>query len=253
MLIALTRAVSPSLGDCELTHLARCRIDVARARAQHTRYEKCLVRLGCRLRRLPEAPNLPDAVFVEDTCIVLDEVAVITRPGVTSRRPETSSVAAALAEYRELRLIEEPGTLDGGDVLVHGRTVYVGLSTRTNQEAIRQLDGLLAPLGYRVTTLEVRGCLHLKSAVTLVAPGVVLINPAWVDAAAFTDLAVIEVDPTEPFAGNALAVGGVVLYPDGFPRTRERLERSGLDVLPVDVSELGKAEGGVTCCCVLVA
>jgi len=251
MLIALTRDVSPAIGDCELTHIPRSRIDVPQARQQHRTYEECLVRLGCQLLPLPAEPSLADAVFIEDTCVVLDEVAVITCPGASSRRPETAAVACVLKEYRPLHAIEPPGTIDGGDVLVHGKTIYVGFSARTNPEAVDQLRQLLHPLGYTINPVKVRDCLHLKSAATLVAENTFLVNRSWVDVAVFGDFHFIDVDPSEPFGANALAVSGVVLYPEAFPRTRQRLQQAGIEVLPVDLSELSKAEGGVTCCSVI--
>ena len=246
--IALTREVSASLARCELTYRSREPIDVLRARTQHRAYEDLLRSLGCEVRRLPEEPDLPDAVFVEDTAVVVDELAVITRPGAESRRGEVRSVADALAAWRPLRAIEAPGTLDGGDVLVIERSVFVGLSTRTDEEGVRQLAQALAPHGYSVRPLTVRSCLHLKSAATRVAPGTVLLNPEWVDERAFGAFGRIEVDPAEPWAANALAVGGSVVYDAAFPRTRDRLVRGGLDVREVDASELARAEGGVTCC-----
>jgi len=247
MRIALTRDVSPGLARCELTHLAREPIDLERARAQHRAYEEALRGIGCDVRRLPGEPEMPDAVFVEDTAVVLDELAVITRPGAASRRGEVASVAAALAAHRPLKTIAPPATLDGGDVLVIGRRIFVGLSTRTSAEGARQLADAAAAHGYTVETLTVRSCLHLKTAVTRVAASTVLLNPAWIDPAAFAAYDRIEVHPDEPWGGNALAIGGAVVYPTAFPRTRERLEASALDVRAVDQSELAKAEGGVTC------
>jgi dimethylargininase len=250
--LALTRAVPPSIGRCELTHIARMPIDVARAVAQHGVYEDALARLGCTVVRLPAGPELPDSVFVEDTAVVLDELAVIARPGAESRREETISVAAALRSYRPLACIHAPGTLDGGDVLRLGRRVYVGLSGRTNAEGVRQLGELLAAYGYDVAGVQVRGCLHLKSAVTAIADNLLLINPRWVDAATFAAPERIDVHPDEPFAANALRVGGVVVAAASAPRTRERLEAAGLTVESVDVSELAKAEAGVTCCSLIL-
>jgi dimethylargininase len=250
-LVALTRAVSPSIAACELTHLPRTAIDVAGAVRQHRRYEECLAGLGCEVRRLPAAPELPDAVFVEDTCVVLDELAVIARPGAESRRPETRAVADALAPVREVRFIQPPGTLDGGDVLRLGRRLYVGRTARTNPAGIDLLRSLVAAHGYEVTAVPVAGCLHLKSAVTAVAEGTVLVNPAWVDPGQFGQPRVIEVDPAEPRAANALLVRGMVIFPSAFPRTRERLERHGIQVEAIDISELAKAEAGVTCCSVI--
>ncbi|HOC16649.1 MAG TPA: hypothetical protein PKK95_00185 [Vicinamibacterales bacterium] len=246
-LLAVTRDLSPSFEQCQLTHLARQPIDLARARTQHEAYERCLASLGCRVERLPAGDDLPDSVFVEDCAIVLDEIAVLTRPGAASRRPEVPAVEAALRPYRPSVRIAAPATIDGGDVLRVGRTLYVGLSTRTTELAVEQLEGLVGPFGYQVVAAKVHGCLHLKSAATEVAPNLLLVNPAWVGdwARAFDR---IEVDPAEPFAANALRVGDALVYPCAFPRTRARLEARGLDVRPVDVSELAKAEGAVTCC-----
>lgn len=250
-LVALTRPVSSSLARCELTHLPRAPIDLGRARAQHAAYEECLRSLGCEVRPLPAADELADAVFVEDTAVVLDELAVLARPGAVSRRSEVEAVAGALAAWRPLRPIEAPGTLDGGDVLVIGRRVFVGLSTRTNQEAAAQLERALAVHGYLVRAVAVSSCLHLKSAVTAVADGTVLLNPAWVDVALFRDLERIAVDGDEPGAANVLAVGGTVVCAAAFPRTAERLARAGLAVRALDMSELAKAEGALTCCSLL--
>jgi dimethylargininase len=246
--IALTREVSARLARCELTHLSRETIDLDRARAQHAAYEDALRSIGCDVRRLRPEPEMPDAVFVEDAAVVLDEIAVVTRPGAASRRGEVPSVAEALTPYRGLVRVEPPATLDGGDVLVVGRSVFVGLSARTNEEGARQLAAAVGPRGYTVRSLSVRSCLHLKTAVTRVGPRAVLLNGDWVDAEAFAAFETIEVHRDEPWAANALEVGGAVVHPAAFPRTGDRLRQRGLDVRAVDVSELAKAEGGVTCC-----
>jgi len=246
--IAITRRVSPEIGRCELSYLEREPIDVGLAERQHAAYERCLAGLGCAVTSLPAEAALPDSVFVEDAAIVLDELAVITRPGAVSRRAETHSVAAALAPWRTLLRLGPPGTLDGGDVLVVGRRIFVGRSRRSNEAGCGQLRDLLAPRGYSVVPVPVRGCLHLKSAVTAVAADRLLLNPAWVDASAFAGLATLEVDPAEPRAANALRIGAAVVFPAAFERTRRRLEAAGIDVVTVDVSELARAEGAVTCC-----
>jgi dimethylargininase len=249
--IAIMRDVSPSLARCELTFLAREAIDLDRAGAQHRALEQALEKLGCVVERLPAEPDLPDSVFVEDTVVVVDEVAVVTRPGAASRRAETASVARALARHRPLVPMEAPGTLDGGDVMRLGRQVFVGRSSRTNEAGIEALRAALGGFGYSVTAVPVAGCLHLKSAITEVAAGTVLLNPEWVDAALFSAATVIEVDPHEPFAANAQRVGDAVVFPTAFPLTGERLRRAGLRVVTVDLSELAKAEGAVTCCSVV--
>lgn len=250
--IALTRKVSSAMARCELTHVQRTAIDVALAREQHRAYEQALRDLGWRVESLPEEPELPDSVFVEDAAVVLDEVAVITRPGAASRRPETASIATVLGDHRDLVRIESPGTLDGGDVLRVGRSVYVGASSRSNSSAIEQLRALLVPFGYRVLPVPVNGCLHLKSAVTQVAPGELLINPRHVQRRHFPGMRFIEVDESEPSAANALMAGADVIYPRSCPRTAETLRRCGIRVRTVDMSETEKAEGAVTCCSLLI-
>ncbi len=252
MLIAYTREVSPSLADCELTHLERAPLDVVAAQSEHEVYESVLVRLGATVRRLPCTPQLPDGVFVEDAAVVLDEVAIITRPGAPSRQPETLSIAAALAAHRPLLHVVAPGTLDGGDVLVAGRKVYIGLSTRTNRDAIAQVAAALARHGYEVVPVEFQGCLHLKSAVTRIADDLMLLNPLWVSPELFRDHRALAVDPAEPHAANALALGGAIIHPRHHVRTRARIEAAGFAVATVPQVELAKAESGVTCCSLLV-
>jgi dimethylargininase len=251
--IALVRDVSPSLERCELSFQQRVAIDLEKAREQHAHYARTLGSLGCRVETLAVLPENPDAVFVEDTAVVLDEVAIITRPGAESRRAEVDSSAAALARYRKLAYIEAPGTLDGGDVLHVGRMLYVGLSARSSKDGIQQLRDHLRPYGYQVEGVELQGCLHLKTAVTQVAEQTMLINPAWVRTSAFKGMDFVEVDMGEPPAANAVRVGEALIYPESFPRTRARLERRGLKVHAVDMSETEKAEGGVTCCSLIFA
>jgi dimethylargininase len=228
MLIAVTRAISPTLPDCELTHRPRDPINVAHAVAEHAMYEEALRSLGATVIRAPAEPALPDAVFVEDAAIVLDEVAVITRPGAPSRRPETESVANVLGKYRPLQRIQQPGTLDGGDVLRVGRTLYVGLSTRTNREAIAELETLLSEWDYEVSPVPLHGCLHLKSAVTQVGEHLLLLNDRMVGPECFGPIDRVTVDPQEPDSANALWIarggGGAVVYPAHYPRTAERRE-----------------------------
>jgi len=251
MRIALTRDVSPAMHLCELSHLARSPIDQDRAVAQHAAYEEYLRELGCQVHRLPAEASMPDAVFIEDTAVVVDEFAVLTRPGAASRRAETAAVAPALAQYRSLASIEAPGTIDGGDVLKIGKTLFVGASPRSNPEGIRQLGQLLAPWDYRVVPVVTRDCLHLKTAATVAAPGIVVLNPDWVDRTTFGSMETIDVDPGEPFAGNVLRIGDAVISAAAFPRTIRRLEQAGVHVRALDMSEFAKAEGGVTCCSVI--
>jgi dimethylargininase len=246
--LAFTRAVSPRLADCELTHLDRSPIDVARAEAQHQTYEAALRLLGCEVRRVDPAPEHPDSVFIEDTAIVFDEIAVLTLPGALSRRAETEAVERALAPWRKLARIEAPGTLDGGDVISLGKRVFVGRTSRTNDAGIARLGTLLAPFGYTVHAVAVTGCLHLKTAATAIDDATVLLNPSWIDSKAFSGASVVEVDPSEPMGANVVRVGARLLYGAEYPRTLERLRARGYDVTTVVASELAKAEGAVTCC-----
>ncbi len=251
-MLAITREISPAIARCELTFLPRAPIDLARARAQHLEYERALADAGCTVERLSTASDLPDSVFVEDIAVAVDECAVIMRPGAEPRRAETQVVAEALGRHRRLAFIHPPATIDGGDVLVVGRRVFVGRSRRTDDAGIEQLRAVLAPSGYEVIGMAVRGCLHLKSAVTAVSADTLLVNRAWIPADRFADFTLLDVDPAEPHAANALLVRDVVIYPAAFPHTRARLEAHGFEVRPVEMDELAKAEGAVTCCSLIL-
>ena len=251
MRIALTREISPLLAQCELTHLDRQPIDLDLARAQHGAYEACLAEAGYHVERLPAGVDMPDSVFIEDTAVVFPELAIITRPGAASRRHETTAVAAALAASRRLVHLEPPATMDGGDVLVVRRSVFVGRSGRTNDEAVAQMSAALREHGYQVTTVDVRGCLHLKSAVTALAEDVLLVNPAWLPGDAFAAFERVRVHSDEPWGANALLVGDHVIYPTSFPRTLDAIARRRIRVRTVEATEVAKAEGAVTCCSLL--
>lgn len=240
MRIAITRPVSPSIGRCELSYIPRQPIDFDRASAQHDEYERRLAGHGLQIERLAAAPDMPDAVFVEDTAIVLDDFAIITRPGAPSRSCETASVAEALEKFRPLRYIEPPATLDGGDVLVMDGRWYVGISQRTNEAAVRQLGAI---------AIRFQNCLHLKSGVTQIGERTLLLNPDWVDPRQFPGFEIVSV--AEPFAANALWLGDTLLCSASYPRTRRLLEARGFHVETLDLSELEKAEAGVTCCSLL--
>ena len=250
--IAITRAVSPALAGCELTHLARVPIDVDVARAQHRVYEQALIDAGYRIEHLEADETMPDSVFVEDMAVVFDELAILTRPGAESRRREMPAIAAALAAHRPLFEIQSPGTVDGGDVLVAGRTVFIGISKRTDTAAAGQMRRILSPFGYTVIETAVRDCLHLKSAVTAIDDGRLLVNPRWIDAAAFDKFTLVEVAADEPSAANVLQLADRIVAARAFPRTAERIAALGLRVECVEAGELAKAEGAVTCCSLLV-
>lgn len=251
-LVALVRDVSPRLADCVLTHLARVAIDVDRARSQHRDYCRLLAALGARVETLAPLPEDPDGVFVEDTAVVVDELAVLCRPGVASRQQETATMAAALARYRVVRTLPPDACLEGGDVMQLGRTLYVGRSGRTNAAGIEALQAHVAAAGYQVEGVDLDGCLHLKTACTFVPPGIVVANPSWVDPRVFHGISVLAVPDDEPFGANTLTLGGVTVVGAAFPVTAERLRQRGVATRTVDLSELAKAEGALTCSSVLL-
>ena len=247
MLTAITRAVGSAILNCELSFIPRTPIDLAVAVKQHRAYEQVLEKLGAHVVSLPAEDLLPDSMFVEDPAIVLDELAVIFPLGTDSRRPEAASIAQALSPYRKLQHVTLPGTLEGGDILRLGRKLFVGVSKRSNVEGIRQLSAILAPHKYEVIPVAVTGCLHLKSAVTSLGRDTLLANRAWFDPAPFSGYQWLDVDLSEPHAANALALGDSIIFPASFPRTRSRIEAFGFHVTPLDISELQKAESGLTC------
>jgi dimethylargininase len=247
MLRGITRGVSPCLRDCELSFLPRREIDISKATRQHRAYEQCLIKLGVQIVSLPSEPEFPDAVFVEDPAVVVDEVAVITPMGTEVRRLEAKSLATALSPFRPLKFLSYPAKLEGGDVIRVGRTLYVGSSRRTNHAGIDQLAEILVPYGYQVCPVDVKGCLHLKTGCSYLGRNTLLVNRSWVDTAPMKGFDVIDIPPTEAWAANALVIDGVILLPTDFPQTRMLLEDRGFHVQTIDVSELMKAEAGLTC------
>lgn len=250
---AIVRNPSAALRRCELTYLARAPIDLARAEAQHAAYVAALRTQSIDVVILPPEPDLADAVFVEDTAVVVEECAVVTRPGAESRRAEVDSVAAALEPFRPLVRMRSPGTLDGGDVLRVGRSLFVGRTARTNDEGIRQLREALVPHGYEVQAVTPDGCLHLKSAVTYVGRETVLVNPHWIDVGLFSRWQCVAVAAEEPSGANALLVGDVVHVAASAPMTRRKLDALGFTTALLDTSEFEKAEAALTCLSLIFA
>lgn len=251
-LVAVTRAVSPQMAACQLTHVPRVPIDIDLAAAQHAAYERTLEQLECQIHRLPAGADMPDSVFIEDTAVVLDEIAIIMRPGAASRRAETAAVEEWLKHRMVIARIEPPATMDGGDVMVVGRSIFVGASSRTSQAGLDQFRAIVEYFGYAMTVVEVHGCLHLKSAVSVAGEDTLLVNPQWVAADRFDASNLVTVHPEEPSAANVVRVRDDLVYSAAYPRTLERLVNAGARVTTVDVSELAKAEGAVTCCSLIM-
>ena len=253
--LAITRAPGASLANCELTYLERRPIDLDLALAQHRRYQETLRSLRWGVIALPPDDALPDSCFVEDTALILPEVAIMANPGVESRRGEIDSMAEALARYRRVERVAESATFDGGDILRVYQTIFVGLAekqARTNQAGAAEIRRIAEPFGFEVKEVPFGGCLHLQSAVTQVGPRSVLLNPRWVDEAAFRPLDVVHVARDEPNGANTLRVGEAVLMPTSAPATTAKLKQLKYDVRCVDVSEFEKAEAGVTCLSLLI-
>lgn len=251
-MLAFVRKVSPALARCELTHLERAAIDVSQAQRQHTEYCNALRSLGCQLQWLQSLPEHADGVFVEDTAVVLPMLAVITRPGVASRRGETPSVAEALAPHVRVVRLTDAACLDGGDVLQIGRRFFVGSSGRTNSQGIAELARALSPLDYSVQGVPLAGCLHLKSACSFIPPDILVVNPSWVDPGLFGPHRLVAVDESEPYGANTLTVAGTTLVSTAYPRTHDRLRAVGVVTRAIDVSELHKAEAALTCMSLLL-
>jgi dimethylargininase len=249
--IALVREVSPALAACELSFIDRQSIDGARAGAQHAAYCDALARAGAAVTWIAPAPEHPDGVFVEDAALVLDELAIITRPGADSRRGEVTTVAAALAAHRPLSFIREPATIDGGDVMRAGRDLFVGITARTNRDGFDQLTAIASRFGYRTTAVRVSGCLHLKTAVTSLDDDTLVLHRAYVDAAVFGGRRILEA--REPSGGDVLSVNGTVLVLASAPAMRDVIAAAGYRTEAIDLSEFEKAEAGVTCLSLLVS
>ncbi len=246
VLVAITRPTGPELARCELTHIDRVPIDIDRAMEQHAAYVATLVDLGVSVHELDRLPGHPDAVFVEDTALVLDALAVMLRPGAVSRRGELSSVAEALARYREVVWLEGPGSVDGGDVIVLGRTLLVGRTSRSDVAGITALEAAVAPFDYVVREVTVTDCLHLKTAATAVDHETIIAHRPFADLDG-VDARIIEVPPDEPQGANVVSVGATLLADATAQLTLRILEKAGFDIRPVDVSEFAKAEGALTC------
>lgn len=254
MTTALVHAPSPRMNEAVRTHVGHEDIDVARASEQHAAYCRMLEGCGVTVHVLDVNRDHPDAVFVEDTAIVLDELAIVGSMGAPSRAAEPEGVEVELRRFRSdvLRVVS-PATLEGGDVLRIGKKLLVGLSSRTNARGVAALSEIVRPHGYVVLPVRVTGSLHLKTACTALPDGTLLVNPQWVDLGSVVDFELLAVHDDEPFAANVLLVGDVVCTGASSPGTVAELRRRGIDVRTTELEELAKAEGGPTCLSLLFA
>ena len=246
MYVAITRPTGAEIAQCELTYIGRQPINIDLAISQHAAYLATLRRIGVEVIEIPRLEHHPDAVFVEDTALVLDEIAVLLRPGAESRRGEVASIAAAVAPYREVVAVEPPAIIDGGDIIVFGRRILVGGTSRSSEAGVAALRDLVAGYGYSVEQVPVHDVLHLKSAATVVDDRTLIHYPAYVDLS-FLDADLLAAPPEEPQGANVVAIGDHLLADASAPRTLELLRSLVDNVIAVDVSEFAKAEGAISC------
>jgi dimethylargininase len=246
-LIAITHVPSPALAGGERTFIPRAPIDFHLAQRQHAAYCAILRECGATVTSLEANVAYPDCVFVEDTALVLDEVAIMARPGAPSRAAEPAGIEPELRRYREVRRLDAPATLDGGDVVVAGRSILVGASSRTNEEGALALARYTREFGYEVRRVPLRDCLHLKSACCALPDGRLLVNPSWLDSSVLDDFTLLHIPEAEPFAADFAAVGDTILVSASHPRTADQIRELGFPVRAAVLTEFEKAEGGVTC------
>jgi dimethylargininase len=252
-LLALTHVPSPRMQACQRTFVPESEIDYPLAARQHERCRQTLRECGAEVIALDCNIDLPDCTFIEDTAIVLDEVAIIASMGPASRRTEPEAIEAELRRYRRIIRIDPPATLEGGDVLRIGKKLLVGLSARTNQGGIDAIRKATAPFGYETIAIPVHDCLHLKTACTALPDQSILVNPNWVDPDALRPFAFEPIPKDEPFGGNVALVGSTVLIAESHPQTAALIRSRGFEVRTIDISEFQKAEGGVTCLGILLS
>ena len=214
---------------------------------QHQAYVDALESLGLEVIMLDGEPDFPDAYFVEDTAVVTPRVAVITRPGAIARQGEENSIASTLSPYRTMERIHAPGTVDGGDVLMVGDRFYVGVSDRTNPEGAEQLCAILKQYGHDPYTIEVAAGLHLKSSLNVVGENTLLLTPSFSRMTLLKEFDKIVLDRAESYAANTLLLNDHLIMPKGFPDTQQKLEKLGYPLITLDVSEVQKMDGGLTC------
>ena len=246
-MIALTHVVSPNIDQCELSFLDRSSINYDQAVSQHEQYCALLRDCGLQVVELCVNRSYPDSTFIEDTAVVVDELAIMASMGAESRRKEVPRIESVLGYYRDVQHIRLPATLEGGDVLRIEKKIFVGISPRTNIAGFETIKEILEPFGYQVIPLAVNGCLHLKSACVAVDDETLLVNPRWLDLQPLRDFRIIPVPEDEPAAVNSLRIDSTICMHSGYQKTINLLINLRLSVKQLDISELLKAEAGMTC------
>lgn len=251
---ALVRGIPATFSRATVAIAPSVPIDVDRARHQHGVYVSALRRLGVEVTELPVDDELPDCCFVEDCAVVAEENALITMPGATSRRPETQAVREALSRTQRVSSMDLPATLDGGDCMRVGRHIYVGASGRTNAAGIAKLRSVFEPRGLEVVSMAVGRHLHLKCVCSPLQGNRILLAEGTLDESAFSarGIEIVRVPAEEAYAANALCVGAkAVIMSAGFSAARRAVERTGLEVIAIETTEIAKADGALTCLSIL--
>lgn len=248
---AIVRAIPDTFPDCVTSFQNTPEINVELARQQHESYCKTLERLGLTLIRLNADDALPDCCFTEDTAIVIDDLAIITYPGVPVRVAETMEMEKTLTLLKKMYHISPPATLDGGDVLKIDNNLFIGNSARTNEEGIRQVAAIVNPKGFEVIGVKLWNTLHLKSVCTYLGNGCILFAEGYLDDKIFSQYDKVIVPKEEQYCANCLVVNGTVLIPKGFPKTKSLIDAKGFSVIEMDTSEIEKADGALTCLSVI--
>lgn len=251
-MIALTHLPSPALELGQRTHVNRLPVDFPKALQQHADYCRALRECGAEVRTLDANRHLADSAFVEDTAIVLDEIAIVATMGTACRRDELAAIEDELKKHRPTVRIQLPATIEGGDVLRIGRKLFAGLSRRTNAAGIDELRTIVRKFEYEVIPVPMRDCLHFKTGCSALPDGTLLVNEAWVAIESLQEFRLIPIPSAEPWGANVLSLGREVVMPAGHPATMELIREMGFPVRTVDLSEFAKAEGGVTCLSILL-
>jgi dimethylargininase len=251
-MIILTRTPSNSLAQAQLTHLARVPINYELAKIQHQRYCTTLSQLVSDIQVLPALTEFPDSVFVEDVFISLPDVSILCRPGAKSRLGEVDAISTHVPNDRPAVRLESPARIDGGDVLVIGKKIFIGQSSRTNSVAIKVITEIVTPFGYSVTAVKVLGALHLKTAVTALSDDLLVMNSRWINTSVFSDWRRLCVADSEPFAGNILKIANTIFVQSTHIDTANAISAAGFQVQLIDISEFAKAEAGLTCMSVII-
>ncbi len=244
-MIVFMRELGSDFRRCESTDCSHRPIKVERASKQHAAYVETLREFDCRVELLRAIADQPDGVLIEESAVLLPEVAIIMRPRVLGRSRAIESVATHVAQYRPVQRIRG-GHLNGGDALRVGSTIYVARSHTTDIEGIAAFTEIVDQFGYEVRQVEIRDCRHLKTACTFVPPDFLIVNSEWVDLNAFSEFQIIKVHPKEPFAANTLTLSGTTLVGAAFPKSEKKLQAAGIATRKIDVSELQKMEAGLT-------